>query len=309
LTPSASSRSRLGEILLKTGAITDVQLRQALDDQARHRQPIGQTLLALGFVTDEVMRQALGAQLHVPYIDLDRVTIDPGLAALVDRTFAEQHLLMPVARIGPTLTVAMDDPTASAVVEDLARRTGLTITVVTSSAQAIADAFARVWGEPPRGAARQPPEAEEAAAPRPALVELSIDWIGDMQFRSSAGQPAIELHSSTPGIASPPQALAYAVMACMAMDVVHILKKTRCDLKAMTVRCQGERAAGQPRRFVSLRLHFDITGRTAPHIVERAIELSRTRYCSVWNTLRTDVKLETGFSISDEPKDERGSGS
>jgi len=48
---------------------------------------------------------------------------------------------------------------------------------------------------------------------------------------------------------------------------------------------------------VSMRLHFDLTGNTAAHIVERAIELSRTRYCSVWNTLRTDVSLETSFTI------------
>jgi hypothetical protein len=51
-------------------------------------------------------------------------------------------------------------------------------------------------------------------------VTLSLDWIGDLSFKGSDGSPAIELHSSKPGFASPPQALAYATMACMAMDVV-----------------------------------------------------------------------------------------
>ena len=46
-----------------------------------------------------------------------------------------------------------------------------------------------------------------------------------------------------------------------------------------------------------MRLHFELTAQTASHIVERAIELSRTKYCSVWNTLRTDVSLETSFTI------------
>jgi uncharacterized OsmC-like protein len=282
----------LGELLVRTGAITEAQLQHALVEQDRIRRPIGQTLLALGFVSDETMRQALGAQLNVPYIDLDRVAIDRGLADLVDRGFAERHHLMPVARIGPTLTVAMDDPTASSVVQELARMTGLTINLVTSSSRAIAGAFERAYGAP-----LPPPEPGQAAGATPAGVVLSLDWVRDMEFRSSAGFPAIELHSSSPAVASPPQALAYAVMACMAMDVVHVLKKTRCDLRALTVRFEGERAADPPRRFVSMRLHFDLTGHTAPHIVERAIALSRTKYCSVWNTIRTDVPLETGFTI------------
>jgi len=293
--PHAPARSRLGEMLVKAGAITDAQLRQALDEQARRARPVGQTLVALGFVTDEAMRMALGAQLNVPYIDLDRVAIDRGLADLVNREFAERHHLMPVARIGPTLTVAMDDPTATSVVSELARMTGLTINPVTSSGKAIAAAFDRAYGEPPPAA--QPPPADAASGAKPAVVALALDWAGEMQFKSSPGQPAIELHSSTPGITSPPQALAYAVMACMAMDVVHVLKKTRCDLKALTVRFEGERAPESPRRFVSMRLHFDLTGKTADHFVERAIELSRTRYCSVWNTLRPDVSLETSFTI------------
>jgi uncharacterized OsmC-like protein len=288
---AAPPHSRLGEMLVKSGAITEEQLRQALGEQHRTRRPIGQTLVALGLVSDETMRQALGAQLNVPYIDLDRVALDRGLSDLVDREFAERHHLMPVARIGPTLTVAMDDPTATSVVEDLARMTGLTINLVTSSGRAIAGAFERAYGSP------LPDEADAAPAPKPATVSLSLDWIRDMEFKSSAGFPSIELQSSSPEIASPPQALAYAVMACMAMDVVHVLKKTRCDLKALTVRFEGERAAESPRRFVAMRLHFDLTGQTAPRIVERAIKLSRTKYCSVWNSLRTDITFDTSYTI------------
>lgn len=290
--PHAPPHTRLGELLVRTGAITEDQLTRALAAQRANPRPIGQTLLGLGYVTDEAMRQALGAQLNVPYIDLDRVAIDRGLSDLIDREFAERHHLMPVARIGPTLTVAMDDPTAASIVAELTKMTGLTINLVTSSSRAIAAAFERAYGAPLL-------DSTAATGARSPSVTLSLDWIKDMEFRSSAGFPAIELHSSSPGIASPPQALAYAVMACMAMDVVHVLKKTRCDVKALTVRFEGERAADSPRRFVSMRLHFDLTGQTASHIVERAIELSRTRYCSVWNSLRTDVTLDTSFTIRD----------
>jgi uncharacterized OsmC-like protein len=66
------------------------------------------------------------------------------------------------------------------------------------------------------------------------MVTLSLDWQGGLKFANSPGSPAMELHSSTPGVSSPPQALAYAVMACMAMDVVHVIEKHRVPLTAMT---------------------------------------------------------------------------
>jgi putative redox protein len=129
------------------------------------------------------------------------------------------------------------------------------------------------------------------------MVSLSLDWQGDLKFASSPGSPAIELHSSTPGVSSPPQALAYAVMACMAMDVVHVLEKGRYELRALTVRFEGERAAEHPRRYLAMTLHFDATTSAPLHVVERAIELSRTKYCSVWNTIRPDVTLTTTFAV------------
>ena len=129
-------------------------------------------------------------------------------------------------------------------------------------------------------------------------VSLSLDWNGELRFSNSAGSPRIELESSTPGLTSPPQALAYAVMACMAMDVVHVLKKARQDLRSLTIKFDGDRAEAHPRRFLAMHLHFDISGPVEDHLVARAIELSRTTYCSVWNTLRPDVTLTTTFTIA-----------
>jgi uncharacterized OsmC-like protein len=128
-------------------------------------------------------------------------------------------------------------------------------------------------------------------------VSLSLDWKGDMKFSNGPDSPAIELHSSTPGVSSPPQALAYAVMACMAMDVVHVIQKGRHPLTALSIGFEGERADDHPRRFVSMSLTFQLTGDVPDHVVERAIELSRTKYCSVWNTIRPDVELRTSFVV------------
>jgi putative redox protein len=132
-------------------------------------------------------------------------------------------------------------------------------------------------------------------------VSLSLDWQGDMKFANSPGSPAIELHSSTPGVTSPPQALAYAVMACMAMDIVHVVRKSRAPLHAMTVRFEGQRAEDSPRRFLAMSLEFQIAGDVEDKVVARAIELSRDKYCSVWNTINPDVKLTTTFTIDRTP--------
>jgi len=125
-----------------------------------------------------------------------------------------------------------------------------------------------------------------------------MTWIGDLNFKSGDGESPLELHSSTTGMLSPTQALAYAVMACMAMDVVHVLTKGRHDLKAMRVRFDGERAAEPPRRYISIKLHFEITGNVDDHVVERAIQLSREKYCSVSNTLDPNMPFETGFAVT-----------
>lgn len=130
------------------------------------------------------------------------------------------------------------------------------------------------------------------------MMNLSLDWVGELHFRSSAGSPAIDLQSSSPGVTSPPQALAYATMACMGMDVVHVIQKGRHNLRSMAITFEGERAPEHPRRFVSMRIHFDIVGVVTDRAVERAIELSRTKYCSVWNTLKEDVVLTTTFAVT-----------
>ena len=142
----------MGEILLAGGAITKHQLEHALAQQASLKLPLGKVLLKLEYITDETMRQALSAQLNVPFIDLEKVTIDRGLARLINRSYARRHSLLPIAQVGRTVTVAMDDPTAGAVIDDLMRLTGLAITVVTAPSRAIQRAFRRLYdGTPETG--------------------------------------------------------------------------------------------------------------------------------------------------------------
>ena len=59
----------------------------------------------------------------------------------------------------------------------------------------------------------------------------------------------------------------------------------------------GERAPEPPRRFTHFRVHFTVSGEVASHVVDRAIQLSRDKYCSVWHSLRADIALDTTFEV------------
>jgi type IV pilus assembly protein PilB len=147
LLENAEKRPRLGELLVRSSAITAAQLAHALDRQRTMHMPLGQVLIRLGYITDETMRLALALQLNIPYVDLDQVNIDRTLTRLINRSYARRHSLVPVACVGQTLTVCMDDPTDQQAVEELSRSTGLLVTILTSSHDAIMHAFQRLYGE------------------------------------------------------------------------------------------------------------------------------------------------------------------
>jgi len=88
-----------------------------------------------------------------------------------------------------------------------------------------------------------------------------------------------------------------ALAGCMAIDIADIVIKGRHTMTALEASIAGTRADDPPRRFVSFTLHFAITGSVPPAAVERAIQLSRDKYCSVWHSLRHDIQLETTFEI------------
>jgi len=140
-----SRKSRLGELLVENGNLSPDQLEMALAKQKVQKLPLGQILVSMGYVNDDAMRMALSSQLGIPYIDIDKTTIDGTLAKVLNKNFARRHLLLPVAQAGRTLTIAMDDPTKKALVDDITRMTGLTVTVVTSSNLGIQRALKRLY--------------------------------------------------------------------------------------------------------------------------------------------------------------------
>ena len=88
-----------------------------------------------------------------------------------------------------------------------------------------------------------------------------------------------------------------ALAGCMAIDVADIVMKGRHAMTALEAAIEGARADDPPRRFLRFALHFTVTGAVPAAVVERAIQLSRDKYCSVWHSLRQDITFDTTFEI------------
>jgi type IV pilus assembly protein PilB len=137
--------TRLGDLLVKSGEISQEQLETALAEQRRSGQLLGAVLIRLNTISEERLRLALCRQLHIRFFNLDSIIIDPTLRSLVNERFALKHRVVPLARVSNTLVAAFDDPTMTRVVDDLHRSTGLRIEVITSTADAITRALDRLY--------------------------------------------------------------------------------------------------------------------------------------------------------------------
>jgi len=134
-------------------------------------------------------------------------------------------------------------------------------------------------------------------AKAPTTVELV--WTHDLIFEGLSGEASIVLDSSGKAGPSPVQALALSLAACMGMDVVHILTKGRYGLRGLKISLVAERAQDNPHRVTAVTLDFAVTGAVATDQIQRAIDLSHEKYCSVWHSMRQDIAFTTRFSVAE----------
>jgi putative redox protein len=134
--------------------------------------------------------------------------------------------------------------------------------------------------------------------PKPPVV-VDLAWDGDLRFTTAfANGLTSVLDSASAAGPSPVEALAAAIGGCMAMDVAHILSRGRNSFSDLSAHLEAERSPDDPHRVVRVSLRFALTGAVPSEAVERAIALSRDKYCSVWQSLRQDIDLQVTFAIA-----------
>ena len=128
-------------------------------------------------------------------------------------------------------------------------------------------------------------------------LKIELVWSKDLQFGATSGRTAIAIDADSVAGPSPVQLLGMALLGCMAADIVDILRKGRHPLTHFHAELTADRAVDPPRRLLRVSLHFAIHGAVPHAAAERAIQLSRERYCSVWHSLREDIELTAAFDI------------
>lgn len=133
--------------------------------------------------------------------------------------------------------------------------------------------------------------------PERVTTTAELSWEGQLQFAATSGGHHLTIDSGAKQGPSPMHTLAISLAGCMAIDVVDILQKGRHSVRALHVSFTGVRAADPPRRFEEIALHYRVGTDAPSHAIERAIALSREKYCSVWHSMREDIHLTVTHSI------------
>ena len=102
---------------------------------------------------------------------------------------------------------------------------------------------------------------------------------------------------------SPTETLLLSIAGCLSIDVVHILRKMRCDVDSYDVAVEGTRKETPPQYYTSVTIMIQISGKgITPQKMDRAISLSRETYCSVYHSLRKDMTVDVTYQI-ETPED------
>src|SRR5271167_534498 len=139
--------SRLGEILIKENLITSDQLRQALEHQKAGGGRLGTCLMKLGFISDDEITGVLSRQYGIPSINLKYYEVDASVIKLIPQDTAVRYQIVPLSRVGSTLTIAMTDPTNVFAMDDIKFMTGFNVEPVVASETAISEAIHKFYGE------------------------------------------------------------------------------------------------------------------------------------------------------------------
>ncbi len=137
---------RLGDLLVKEKVITPEQLEQAVKLQKESHSRLASALVKLGFLSDEDVTNFLSRQYGVPAINLSYFEIDPAVVKLIPYETAKRYQILPLSRVGASLTIAMVDPTNVFAMDDIKFMTGFNIEPVVASESSILEGIEKAYG-------------------------------------------------------------------------------------------------------------------------------------------------------------------
>ena len=140
---AAGGRKPLGQSLVEQGHLSREGLARALEEQRRTGQALREVLLRLELVSEEAILDYYEEQLGIPRMDLTTYVLEPEIVRLVPERIERQFKLVPLFKIGNTLTIAMTDPLDIVALDEVKQATGLEVEVVVSPEPHIREAVDR----------------------------------------------------------------------------------------------------------------------------------------------------------------------
>ncbi len=135
---------------------------------------------------------------------------------------------------------------------------------------------------------------------------IKVRWAGRMSFIATDDDNHSVLMDTSKNIGGDNAAfkasdlLMVSLGGCTAVDVISILKKQKQDIREFRIEVEGTNAKDYPKYYTEIKLNFILRGRNInPEFVERAIDLSHHKYCSVGQSLEPKVKIITNFTIEE----------
>src|SRR3569832_1462189 len=138
---------KLGKLLVNAQLITEDQLQKALLTQKKEGGRIGSVLVRLGFIEEAKLLKFLSQQYGTPAIDLSKLEVDQAVVKLVPSEVVKKYLVVPVKRMGATLTLAMVDPSDVFAIDDIKFMTGYNVEPVIASESSIVEVISKYYGK------------------------------------------------------------------------------------------------------------------------------------------------------------------
>jgi putative redox protein len=129
--------------------------------------------------------------------------------------------------------------------------------------------------------------------------KATLTWDKELIFigRTNRGYE-IEFDAQQQWGCAPTESLLLSVAGCMGIDMVSFLKKMKCEIKTYKMDIVGERNPTPPQYYTSVEMIITVTGQgLTPKKIERAISLSQEKYCSVYHSLRKDMRVKVEYTF------------
>jgi len=106
----AKSLKKIGQILVESGTITEIQLKEALENQKDIGGKLGEVLVKMGFIAEDKLQEVIAEKIGVPKLSLDDLELDKEVVDVIPPSIAREYTLIAIFKIGNTITLAMEDP-------------------------------------------------------------------------------------------------------------------------------------------------------------------------------------------------------